>query len=253
MSEATLQTLSEQALREIRAILPDADLIPRIVASLEPLLAHALQAQTLLSTTESMLSALVVNFPSGVVSIFDAERRHVFAGGETAELLGLDLPRMIGKRLSEYQPGEKSDRLETLLQRTLLGEAVRSLEYDGDRTTLIISMPIYDEKHERIVGAIVVGQDVTDLVVLQEEKFAQERARALLEREVATSRARSVIIEQVLHEIGNPLASLSSSVELLQHYDDRMTPEKRADHLSRINLEVRVLAKTLSQLAQIKD
>lgn len=252
MSEPSLQTLSEQALTDIRAVVTDADIVSRIVAALEPLLAEAIQTQTLLHTTESTLRSLVTNFPSGVVSIFDVEMRHVLAGGETAGPLEFDLPRMIGKRPTEFRPGDQSERLETLLRRTLRGEAVRGLEYDGDRTTLVISTPIYDDDHV-IVGAIVVGQDVTDLVVLQEEKFAQERARAILEREIATSRARAGIIEQVLHEIRNPLASLSSSVEMLERYDDRMSAEKRADHLRRIYLEVRTLAKTLSQLAQIKD
>lgn len=252
MSELSFQALSEQALTEIREILPDAGLVSRVAASLEPLLAEVIRTQSLLETTESMLRTLVTDFPSGVVSIFDAQMRHVLVGGETADQLEFDPPQMIGKKPSEFRPGDKSDRLEVLLRRTLKGEAVRGLEYDGDRTTLVISTPIYDHDHE-IVGAIVVGQDVTDLVMLQEEKFAQERARAVLEREVATSRARAGIIEQVLHEVRNPLASLSSSVEMLQHYDDRMSSEKRADHLRRIYFEVRALAKTLSQLAQIND
>lgn len=250
MSEPSFQTLSEQALNEIRAV-ADADLVSRISAAIEPLLAEAIHAQALLNTTQSMLRALVTNFPNGVVSIFDVEMRHVLAGGETSDQLRFD-PQMIGKKPTEFRPGEQSERLETLIRRTLKGEAVRGLEYDGDRTTLVISTPIYDDERS-IVGAIVVGQDVTDLVVLQEEKFAQERARAVLEREVATSRARAGIIEQVLHEVRNPLASLSSSVEMLQHYDERMSSEKRADHLRRIYHEVRILAKTLSQLAQIKD
>jgi hypothetical protein len=252
MSEPSLHTLSEQALTDISAVVTDGDVVAHVAAALEPLLAEAIRTQEVLNTTESMLHALVTNFPGGVVSIFDVGMRHVLVGGETAGPLEFDLPEMIGKRPSEYRPGDKSDRLETLIRRTLKGEAVRGLEYDGDRTTLVISTPIYDDDH-KVVGAIVVGQDVTDLVLLQEEKFAQERARAVLEREVATSRARAGIIEQVLHEVRNPLASLSSSVEMLQHYDDRMSSEKRADHLRRINLEVRALAKTLSQLAQIKD
>ena len=45
----------------------------------------------------------------------------------------------------------------------------------------------------------------------------------------------------------------AAPVTLLERYDDRMSAEKRADHLRRIYLEVRTLAKTLSQLAQIKD
>lgn len=253
MTETSLQTLSEQAFTEIRAATDDAELMARVAAAFEPLLAEAFRTHALLETTESTLHALVANFPGGVVSIFDAEMRHVIAGGETAAPLAFDLPRMIGKKPSEFRPGEQSERLETLIRRTLKGEAVRGLEYDNDRATLVISTPIFDADHDAIVGAIVVGQDVTDLVMLQEEKFAQERARASLEREVATSRARAGVIEQVLHEVRNPLASLSSSVEMLQHYDDRMSDERRADHLRRIYAEVNNLAKTLSQLAQIKD
>src|SRR5687768_9490550 len=119
MSEPSLQTLSEQALTDIRAVVTDADIISRIVAALEPLLAEAIQTQTLLHTTESTLRSLVTNFPSGVVSIFDVEMRHVLAGGETAGPLEFDLPRMIGKRPTEFRPGDQSERLETLLRRTL--------------------------------------------------------------------------------------------------------------------------------------
>ena len=170
MSDPSFQTLSEHALAEIRAILPDAGLVSRVAASIEPLLAEVIRTQSLLKTTEAMLHALVSDFPSGVVSIFDVEMRHVLVGGETADQLEFDLPRMVGKTPSEYRPGDKSDRLEVLIRRTLKGEAVRGLEYDGDRTTLVISTPIYDHDHE-LVGAIVVGQDVTDLVMLQEEKL----------------------------------------------------------------------------------
>lgn len=252
MSPSPFQVLSNQALAEIQAICPDVDLMSRMATALEPLLAESMHTYRLLQTTEATLRTLVNNFPGGVVSVFDTELRHVLAGGETSDQLGFDPPDMVGKKPSEYRPGDKSDRLEVLIQRTLLGESVRGLEYDGERTTLVISTPIFDEART-VVGTIVVGQDVTDLVLLQEEKFEQERARARLEREVATSRARAAIIEQVLHEIRNPLASLSSSVEMLERYDDRMTPEKRADHLRRIYYEVRALAKTLSQLAQIRD
>src|SRR5690606_20502751 len=150
------------------AILPDADLVSQVVTALEPLLAEALRTHSMLNMAEATLRALVTNFPSGVVSIFDVEMRHVLVGGETADQLEFDLSQMIGKTPIEYRPDDRSERLETLIRRTLKGEAVRGLEYDGDRTTLVISTPIYDEERH-IVGVIVVGQDVTDLVMLQEE------------------------------------------------------------------------------------
>ena len=66
-------------------------------------------------------------------------------------------------------------------------------------------------------------------------------------------RARALIIEQLLHGIRNPLATLASSAEMLENYEDRMDEQKRAEHLRRIYETVRTLQQTLTQLAQISD
>jgi PAS domain S-box-containing protein len=247
-----MHMLSERVIAAMRAACPDTVVLDRLVSAVQPLLAEAVRSQSTLLTTKTTLEALIRHFPGGLVSVFDRELRHVLVGGETATQLGHDPARMIGKTPSEYRAGDQADSLEGLIYRTLMGESVRGLEYDGGRSTLVISTPIHD--HDGVVvGAIVVGQDVTDLVVLQEEKFEQERARAVLEQELATIRARAAIIDQVLHEVRNPLASLASSAEMLERYDDRMSPDKRADHLRRISHEVRMLALAMAKLAQIHD
>lgn len=246
-----MQTPYQAALERLRHLSVDTQALGALMAAVEPLLAEAQHTQALLHTTQTTLESLVQNYPGGIVSVFDTDMRHVLVGGETAADHGFDPARMIGKTPSEFRAGEPADNLESLIWRTLQGESVRELDYDDAKATLIISTPVFEG--QRVVGAIVVGQNVTDLVQLQEEKFEQERARATLEKEIATARARSHIIDQVLHEIRNPLASLASSAELLETYGDRMSAEKRADHLQRILNEVRALGLAMSHLAQITE
>lgn len=244
--------LPASVLADLRTACADSEVVERVLAVVEPLLEEAERRNLELQRNQATLQSLVDNFPGGIVSVLDVEMRHLFVGGETVPHLGFDIPKMIGKTPSQYKPGEPADALEANIQRAMHGEPVRSLEIDGHMSTLVITTPIYDSAGE-LVGTIVVGQDVTDLVYLQEAKFEEERARHHLEQEVAASRARASIIEQVLHEVLNPLASLSSSAEILQNYGERISVEKRADHLQRIFDETQRLASTLSQLAAIND
>lgn len=222
----------------------------RVLAVVGPFLEDSARRHLELQRSHAALQALVENYPSGIVSVMDTDMRHLYVGGETVERLGFDGPNMIGKTPTEYRAGEKADALEANIRRALQGEVVRILENDGEMSTLVFTTPIFTEDGS-VVGVIVVGQDVTDIVSLQEEIIREERTRSKLEREFATTRARAEIIERVLHELGNPLASLSSSVEILQTYDSRMDEQKRALHLARIYEQARVLAESLTQVALI--
>ncbi|MBK8137924.1 MAG: PAS domain-containing protein [Chloroflexi bacterium] len=245
-------TLSSGIRSALEAACGDEAVLARVLAVIEPVLENANQRNFDLHRSQATLQSLVDNFPGGIVSVFDPQMRHLLVGGETVARLGFTSEAMLGKTPSEYKPGLGATTLEQTLRRTLMGENVRSLEIDGTMSTLVICTPIYDAAGG-LFGAIVVGQDVTDLVHLQEDKLQEERLRAVLEREVATSRARAAIIEQVLHEIRNPLAGLLSSAEMVERYEARMSAEKRAEHLRRINEEVQVLQQTLAQLAQISN
>jgi len=247
-----VSTLSAQILEDLRTACGDDEVLTRVLAVIEPVMTEASNRNFELHRSKATLQSIVDNFPGGIISVFDPQMRHILVGGETVERLGYKSEEMIGKTPSEYNPERGADIIEQNIRRTLLGENVRTLEVEGPMTTLVICTPIYDGAGG-LIGAIVVGQDVTDLVELQEAMLQEERARAKLEREMATSRARALIIEQLLHGIRNPLATLASSAEMLENYEDRMDEQKRAEHLRRIYETVRTLQQTLIQLAQISD
>lgn len=76
---------------------------------------------------------------------------------------------------------------------------------DGERKILGLSMsPLFDERGERI-GTIVIFQDLTK-VRKMEETIERNRRLALLGEMAAT----------LAHELRNPLASISSSIQLLK-------------------------------------
>lgn len=249
MPVSELAFWTPKILDDLQVACADGDTADRVVSVIQPAIEELIRQNSGFQLSRAILEKLVENFPGGIVSIMDEELRHIFIGGETMGRMGFVAAEMLGKRPTEALPGEKSESLERAIRRAMQGESVRSLEADGAMSTLTTCTPIYDG--DTCIGTIVVGQDVTDLAAIQEEKFAQERARARLQEEIRASRERATLIENLLHEIRNPLASLSSSTEILQQYGTRINEEKRDEHLARIYESVRLMAGTLAHLAQI--
>jgi PAS domain S-box-containing protein len=87
------------------------------------------------------------------------------------------------------------------------------------------------KKHPR--GSIVCSlHDVT------ERKRAEEELRRTLEKERELGELRTHFISMTSHEFRTPLATITSSAELLTHYFDRMGSEQRSTHLGRITAAI---------------
>jgi PAS domain S-box-containing protein len=93
-----------------------------------------------------------------------------------------------------------------------------------------------------VMAAILQENKIRDVVCglrdITERKQMEQGLRAALEKEKELSELKSRFSSMVSHEFRTPLAVILSSVGLLQRYSERMSVEKREEHLGQIQIQV---------------
>jgi two-component system sensor histidine kinase PilS (NtrC family) len=148
------------------------------------------------NTIRCLSSGLVTVRPAGAItSINDA----------ACEILGLTPERALGQPLSTMIPGVASLLAEAGPGAQVRRREVSALRPDGTLRRLGISAaPLTDHK-DQVIGRVIHFQDLTDL---RRMEMAVQRS----ERLASIGR----LAAGIAHEIRNPLASISGSVEVLR-------------------------------------
>ncbi|MFQ3567438.1 MAG: PAS domain S-box protein, partial [Aggregatilineales bacterium] len=105
-------------------------------------------------------------------------------------------------------------------------------------------------------GSIVWDGLETDITIakrLQEAVIQQDRMSYALSKEKEMSMLRSQMLVRIGHEFRTPLSIIQSSTDILDRFLDRLTPEKRAQHIDRIQSQVRAIANLLNDINQILE
>ena len=122
-------------------------------------------------------------------------------------------------------------------------KAVAALELDSTRMDLeyriirsdgtmrwihVRTHPVLNETGEiyRVVG---IAEDITVC------KIAEEEILKALQREQELSEAKSRFIAMTSHDLRTPLTTIQSSVDLLKHRSEKLSPERQLLHLDRIS------------------
>jgi two-component system, NtrC family, sensor histidine kinase PilS len=125
--------------------------------------------------------------------------------GAACEILGMSLPAPIGRRLGELLPSMAALSVDVLSPGHVSRQEVEAVHTDGTPRCLdVSSTPLSDHTGE-IVGRVIHFQDLTELRSME---IAVRRA----ERLAGIGR----LAANIAHEIRNPLASISGSVEVLR-------------------------------------
>lgn len=125
-------------------------------------------------------------------------------------------------------PGLRKDG--SVVQCEVLG---RRVEYQGEIT---------------IIGTLL---DVTERQRVQEEQVKAERLKADLEKEKELSELKSRFVSMISHEFRNPLAVISSSIQLLKRYNDRIPQAKQCAYHNQIETSVARLTDLLNDTLEI--
>jgi PAS domain S-box-containing protein len=90
-----------------------------------------------------------------------------------------------------------------------------------------------------------VGRDITKL------KEAEAEIRKALERERELSELRSGFVSLVSHEFRTPLTTIQSSAQMLDRYSQKLSQEKKQNHLIRIQCAVAGMTQLLEDVLTI--
>ncbi|MEQ9439453.1 MAG: CheR family methyltransferase [Cyclobacteriaceae bacterium] len=139
-----------------------------------------IHSQKELQRRESLQTALLESYPSGMIFVFDQELRYTLAGGQELMQYGISEKSVIGKtpyELFSHYSDELMDKLLNRYQATLRGETIRGEEVVSDKTYTYHMVPIYDD--QEVVAGLSVVQNISRQKQIQQ---ALVRKQAVLNK-----------------------------------------------------------------------
>jgi PAS domain S-box-containing protein len=168
--------------------------------------ARLLNARLLASIVESSDDAIISKSLEGIIQSWNAAAERLF-GYTSAEAIGRHISLVIpSDRLAEedriiesLRAGTRIDHFET--------ERVRK---DGRRIQISLTVSPIKDDGGNVVGASKIVRDITD------QKRAESELRALASDLADADRRKDEFLATLAHELRNPLAPLSNTLEILK-------------------------------------
>ena len=175
-------------------------------------------------------------------AFFTQDRKVIYANPAAVKLFGQDSSDMMGvESLHLIHPDDRAYALRRRKE-MIAGDAntevqLRAISPPSEaitESTRIIWV--------RLHGSIIEWQGrpgvlifLTDITALRE---SEDRARKALAQERELGDLKTRFVSMASHEFRTPLATIQTSSELLEHYNDRLSQEERADALNDIQRAV---------------
>ena len=189
------------------------------------------QAMEDMRNSEARYRSVIENVGVGVVVVQDG--RMVFANPSMVRIVGHPLDYLLTHPFTATIHPDDVPAVVDRHQRRLRGEDVESnynfriVTQTGQVRTLELSAVLIQWSKRDATLLFVV--DATARVQ------AEENQRLALQQQIALNDMKARFITMASHEFRTPLATIHGSVELLQHYDDRMPADKKQQTLQKID------------------
>ncbi|MCE1165862.1 MAG: ATP-binding protein [Bacteroidetes bacterium] len=130
---------------------------------------------------------------------------------------------------------------------------------DENRSGNIYSVSLIRKGHQEIIveinSAVLPGKETKSVILfikdITSRKKAEDNIKSALEKEKELSELRSRFISMTSHEFRTPLTSINTSVEILEKFSERITPEQRQNNLIRIQENIQKMKKLLNDVLVI--
>jgi PAS domain S-box-containing protein len=184
------------------------------------------------------------NMGQGLV-VKNAERIITFVNPAMAEMVGYETGELFGRSMDIFLSPSHLQRVPGILAER--NEGITStyelnLVHKNGRTfcASVVGVPIL--KNGSLERVILVITDVT------ERKLAEEEMQKNLAKEKELSELKSRFVTGTSHEFRTPLTAIMTSAELLEHYSQRFSEEKKLEILQRIQTSVKYMTRLLDDI-----
>lgn len=163
-------------------------------------------------------------------------------------VLGYEPYNLIGVHFSKLIPHTDDDS-EFIDQIQIFGSVFETLTFlraDGSICPMDLTATIIPWGERTAVLATL--RDVSERQVVYEAIEKAETLQAELEREREFARMKEAFVSMVSHEFRTPLTVISSSVSIIDGYYDRLTDERKREHLAKIQTQTAYLTSMMDDM-----
>lgn len=135
-----------------------------------------------------------------------------------------------------------------VIHKTPRNEIQREKGFDGSDWIVEWTDQALCDADGNVLEIVAVGRDATDRVRAEEEHQQLETARHALNAERAINVLRTNLMHILTHELRTPLAIIQSSLDLLTHYAERLTPIQREERIAQVNIHIRMMTDMMDDI-----
>lgn len=198
-----------------------------------------------LEESQHLYTLIAQNFPDGTINVLDRNLNYIFAEGKEFVRSGIDRRKVIGLNYISLLPENFRERVERELNRVFEG-LPRTFEISARGNSYIMSaVPLYDEE-EGVNRVLLVEKNIT------EQKQAEQDMINALKKERELNEMKSRFVSMASHEFRTPLATVLSSVNLVDRHAEAGNIESVHKHVGRIKNSIRNLTSILNDFLSLE-